>query len=91
MADEKKKALESFANCAALYQHFRRGDLKVKRAQLHGNNVLCDPLDFTIDFELKTKKTLGNGADYEMALRLCNTEDQLRVPEVTRQKLAKNI
>jgi hypothetical protein len=87
--EQKIKALRSFENCAALFQHYSQMDLKVRRAQLHGGGVIAEPVDFCADFVLKAKRALGDGAQYEMALRLSEAGDYNLVPEYTRQRVGK--
>jgi hypothetical protein len=85
--DAKTKALKSFANCSALYAAYCRTELRAKRAQLHGDKVVAEPLDYTCDFCLKTKRALGNSLEYPMVLRLCEAGTPLSIPESTRQRV----
>jgi len=87
MGDTKQKALKSFANCAALYAAYCKTELRAKRTQLHGNQVVAEPLDYTMDFCLKTKRALGNSLEYPMVLRLCAEGNPLSIPEYTRQRV----
>jgi hypothetical protein len=87
VADDKKKALKSFANCSALYAAYCRVELRAKRAQLHGDKVVAEPLDYVCDFCLKTKRALNNSLEYPMVLRLCEAGEPLGIPEHTRQRV----
>ena len=82
-----KKAEESFSNCSALFHFYSQLDLKVRRAQLFGNEIAAEPVDFQADVILKIRRALPNRYAASMVERLLTAGKPELVPLADRVKV----
>ena len=80
---QKSSYLEEFSNVMALYTTVTA---KPERLLIK-NSKYPDDMDFMLDVELKTKRTLLNGSLYEMFLRLASKEEHELLSEPMRLAL----
>lgn len=87
---QKQGWMDLFNSVVALYYVLKANStsLRVKQAVYRADEVAAQPLDFLIDVEVKTKRTLGQPF-YDLFLRAVYNEDTEILPEYMRESLGR--